>query len=159
MIFVVLGTQKFQFNRLLKKIDQLIESGVIAEEVFAQVGHSDYVPRHYKYTAFLDKSTFEKYIGESDILLSHSGVGTIISGLKLGKPVVVVPRLAKHGEHIDDHQVEIAESFQTLNYILMCGEEDDLAQRLEECRTHKFQPYVSHRRKMIETVQDYLSKI
>ena len=36
MIFITLGSQKFQFNRLLKKVDDLIESGVIKEEVFAQ---------------------------------------------------------------------------------------------------------------------------
>ena len=49
MIFVTTGSQKFQFNRLLQKIDRLIEEGVIQEEVFAQVGESDYRPAHYEY--------------------------------------------------------------------------------------------------------------
>ena len=46
MIFVTLGSQKFQFNRLLRKIDDLVEEGVITEEVFAQTGASDYLPRN-----------------------------------------------------------------------------------------------------------------
>ena len=32
MIFVTLGTQKFQFDRLLKKLDQLVETGKIKKE-------------------------------------------------------------------------------------------------------------------------------
>ena len=62
MIFVVLGTQKFQCNRLLKKIDELIDNKTIAEEVFAQKGHSDYVPEHYTAVDFLQKEEFESKI-------------------------------------------------------------------------------------------------
>ena len=52
MIFVTTGSQKFQFNRLLQKIDLLIEEGMIREEVFAQIGVSDYQPKHYEYCRF-----------------------------------------------------------------------------------------------------------
>ena len=47
MIFVTLGSQKFQFNRLLIEIDRLIEEGKITEKVFAQTGYSDYKPKNY----------------------------------------------------------------------------------------------------------------
>lgn len=49
MIFITLGSQKFQFNRLLQAVDQLIEKSVIEDEVFAQIGYSDYQPKHYAY--------------------------------------------------------------------------------------------------------------
>ena len=58
MIFVVLGSQKFQFNRLLKKIDELIEQGIMEESVFAQVGFSDYVPQYYEYKNFVCRDEF-----------------------------------------------------------------------------------------------------
>ena len=58
----------------------------------------------------------KKKIRECDVLITHSGVATIIAGLKNDKKVIVVPRLAKYGEHVDDHQVQIAESF--LNKIM-----------------------------------------
>ena len=62
MIFVVLGTQKFQLNRLLMKLDALIEDDKIKDEVFAQIGSSDYIPKHYKYTRFLDRDSFERML-------------------------------------------------------------------------------------------------
>ena len=48
MIFITLGSQKFQFNRLLIEVDKLIVDGKITEEVFAQIGYSDYKPQNYK---------------------------------------------------------------------------------------------------------------
>ena len=52
MIFVALGTQKFNFNRLLKKIDLLISRGEISEQVIAQIGYSTYKPKNYKFYTF-----------------------------------------------------------------------------------------------------------
>ena len=55
MIFITLGSQKFQFNRLLKKVDELIENGTINEEVFAQIGASDYKPQHFSWMSICQK--------------------------------------------------------------------------------------------------------
>lgn len=54
MIFVTLGSQKFQFNRLLQKIDELVKEEAIKEEIFAQIGYSDYKPENYQYKDFLN---------------------------------------------------------------------------------------------------------
>ena len=62
MIFVTLGSQKFQFNRLLIEIDKLISSGVIKEKVFAQIGYSDYKPKNFEYMDFLTSEEFKKNI-------------------------------------------------------------------------------------------------
>ena len=111
MIFVTLGTQKFQFNRLLRMMDDLIENKKIHERVFAQIGNSDYLPQYYEYCNFLSNNDYEEYIKNCDILVSHSGVGTIMTGLRYRRKIIVVPRLSKYGEHIDDHQTQIAQSF------------------------------------------------
>ena len=58
MIFVTVGSQKFQFNRLLKAIDTLVKNNSITEEVFAQTGYSDYKPKYYKYREFLNRDEF-----------------------------------------------------------------------------------------------------
>ena len=60
MIFVTLGSQKFQFNRLLRKIDELIESGIIDEKVFAQTGYSDYKPVFYESEDYISREVFQK---------------------------------------------------------------------------------------------------
>lgn len=157
MIFVVLGTQKFQLNRLLRKIDHLIEEGVIQEKVYAQIGHSDYIPLHYQYKDFLSKEKFDQMVSNCNVLITHSGVGSIISGLTHHKPVIVFPRLVQYGEHVDNHQIEIAETFSKLNYVLACKEEDDLGKLLEKCKTYKFHPYVSKRKKMVNLVRGYVN--
>ena len=159
MIFVAVGTQKFPFNRLLKGIDDLIEQGHLKDEVFAQIGHTDYVPRNYQYKDFLPPDAFQTCIKNCDILITHSGVATIIAGLQLEKPVVVVPRFAKFAEHVDDHQLQIAESFSTKNLVLMCRNLEDLAQIVDSAETHQFAKYVSQREQVINTVRDYLSTI
>lgn len=156
MIFVALGTQKFQFNRLLLMIDQLLSDRKITETVFAQIGNSDYEPRNFQYASFLDKNEFEKKIRECDVLITHSGVATIIAGLKNDKKVIVVPRLAKYGEHVDDHQVQIAKSFSEQNYIMMCTENDNLEELILKAKRHKFAKYISQRKQMVETIECFL---
>ena len=99
LIFVVLGTQKFQCNRLLKQIDRLVEEQKITDPVFAQKGHSDYIPQYYPSVDFLNKEDFEQKMEECSLLITHSGVGTVLSGIRHGKPVIVFPRLKKYKEH------------------------------------------------------------
>ena len=126
MIFVAVGTQRFKFDRLLRQVDSLVENGFLQDDIFAQTGSSSYKPKFYKSKEFLNKSEFDSKISTCDLLITHCGVGTIITGLKKEKPVIVCPRLAKYKEHVDDHQLEIAEAFSKLNYVLVCSEGDDL---------------------------------
>ena len=159
MIFVAVGTQKFQLNRLLKAIDDLIEQDQLKDEVFAQIGHSDYVPRNYAYKDFLSRDDFQDCINRCDLLITHSGVATIIAGLKQDKPIVVVPRLARFAEHVDDHQVQIADSFSQKNLLFMCKHLDNLAETIDRARTHTFAKYVSQRDQVITTIRDYLKTL
>lgn len=159
MIFVAVGTQKFQFNRLLKAIDDLIARGQLTDEVFAQVGHSDYVPQHYAYKDFLSKDDFQDCMSRCDLLITHSGVATIILGLQLEKKVVVIPRFAHFGEHVDDHQLQIAESFSDKNFVMMCKNVDNLAATISRARTHEFAKYVSQRDQVKKTIRDYLASL
>lgn len=159
MIFVAVGTQKFQFNRLLKAVDDLVEQGHLEGEVFAQIGHSDYVPRNYAYQDFISKDEFQSCIDRCDLLITHSGVATIIAGLKQEKPVVVVPRISEFGEHVDNHQIQIAESFTKKNLILICRERDNMAEVIHRAKTHTFEKYVSQRTLVEKTVRDYLNSL
>lgn len=158
MIFVVLGTQKFQLNRLLKTLDQYVEEGKLQEEILAQIGYSDYLPKRYQYVDFLDKDDFDKMIEKADVVISHSGVGSIITAMNANKPVIVYPRLAKYREHIDDHQLEIAHAFAKKKYVLCCDEEDSLLEKIKQSRTFQFEKYVSQREKIVAIISDFLDK-
>lgn len=158
MIFVVLGTQKFQLNRLLKTLDQYVEEGKLQEEILAQIGYSDYLPKRYQYVDFLDKEDFDKTIEKADVVISHSGVGSIITAMNANKPVIVYPRLAKYREHVDDHQLEIAHAFAKKKYVLCCDEEDSLLEKIKQSRTFQFEKYVSQREKIVAIISDFLDK-
>lgn len=158
MIFVVLGTQKFQLNRLLIEIDELIEAGGITQEVIAQIGASDYVPKHYKYYRYIDKKQFEEFISQSTVVITHSGVGSIISAMKAKKPVVIYPRLHKYHEHVDDHQLDIAKAFEKKNYVICRYDDDTLAQVMKRCRKYPFADYNASTTRITGIIEDFLNK-
>ena len=156
MIFVTLGTQKFQLNRLLRTLDECVQSGLIRDEIIAQTGHSDYTPKHYQCHHLLGRDEFEAHMRKADIVISHSGVGSIITALNYKKPVIVFPRLVKYREHVDDHQVEIARLFAEKGYVLYCGETDDLPTLVEKAKTHSFNTYISQTDRFVDLIDDFL---
>lgn len=156
MIFITLGSQKFQFNRLLKAVDELIEKGVIQERVFAQTGYSDYKPEHYECVKFLDQEEFAAMEEQADIVITHGGTGAIIGALKKGKKVIAVPRLAKYGEHVDDHQLQLISQFKDQN--LICGLKDctQLEEALLHIRDTAFNTYESNTQKYLDSIELFL---
>lgn len=130
MIFVTVGSRNYPFNRLFKKLDDLYENGVLTDSMFAQIGTSTYKPRHYKYRDFISQEEFLEKVKEADIVVSHGASGSIMKALNAGKKVIAVTRLAKYGEHINDHQIQNNEAFSSNGYVLMAGLELD---NLGEC--------------------------
>lgn len=126
MIFVCVGSRKYPFDRLFKKLDELIEQGFINDEIFAQIGTSKYRPKHFAYKDFMDRNEYEAKMDEAKIVISHGATGSFIQALKKGKQVIGVTRLAKYGEHINDHQIQTNEAFAENKYILAVFEMDQL---------------------------------
>lgn len=159
MIFVTLGSQKFQFDRLLWKIDQLIESGVITQPVFAQTGHSTYVPKHFETEAFMDRDAFAEKMECADTVITHAGTGAIIGAVKKGKKVIAVPRLAKYGEHVDDHQLQIVEQFMEMDLLEPCWDTEDLPKAYTTAMEKTYTPYVSNTHTIISDIEKYLQEL
>jgi len=159
MIFVTLGSQKFQFNRLLVKVDELIQNGGIIEEVFAQRGASDYIPQNYKFKDYLNRDEFEEYISKSDMVITHGGTGVIIRAVKEKKKVIAVPRLAKYGEHVDDHQLQLIEQFANMNLICPCTNIEYLGKAIAEAKINSYKTYTSNTDRIIQSIDEYLSQI
>lgn len=152
MIFIAVGTQKFQMNRLLETVDRMIADGRIKETVFAQTGHCDYVPTFFHSKDFLEVKEFEIKVKECSLLITHGGVSVIMTGLKYGKTVIAIPRLSSYGEHVDDHQKEIISIFSNMNLILSCHDLTELAVMIEMASSYTFDKYVSSR----EVINDFL---
>ena len=127
MIFVSVGTNEYQFNRLLLIIDSLCEKGFLdGSNIIAQIGYSDYMPMHYKYFKFETRDNILKLIQNCDFAIVHSGVGTIVQLIKADKKVVVFPRSKKYKEHVDDHQLEIANFLEEEKMVLEAHNEEEM---------------------------------
>lgn len=158
MIFVTLGSQKFQFNRLLKKIDELVEKEIITEPVFAQIGYSDYEPLHYEYKKFLDRDEFSAQMDRAQLVITHGGTGAIIGAVKKAKKVIAVPRLAKYGEHVDDHQLQLIKQFDELNLICPCNDIEQLNAALEKVQHTDYEKYHSNTKRIIESIENFIEE-
>lgn len=156
MIFVTLGSQKFQFNRLLKELDRLVEEKKIQEEIFAQIGYSDYKPKNYKFKDFLDRDEFKEMMNKCDIVIAHGGTGAIITAVKQGKKVIGVPRLAKYGEHIDDHQIQLVKEFEEMNFIEPVYEITQLEDAYEVINKKIYKKYLSNTQLILDDLEDFI---
>lgn len=156
MIFVTLGSQKFQFNRLLKEIDKLVQERKIVEEVFAQTGYSDYEPKNYKYKNFLDRDEFSSLMSKCDKVITHGGTGAIIGAVKKRKKVIVVPRLKKFEEHVDDHQLQITNEFEKLKFIKSSKDIGELEVLLNNIDEFEFKEYKSNTENIINEISKFI---
>lgn len=156
MIFVTLGSQKFQFNRILKELDRLVNEKKIDEEIFAQIGYSDYEPENFEYKKFLDREEFKQIMDKADIVIAHGGTGAIITAVKKGKKVIAIPRLEKYGEHVDDHQIQLVKEFDELNLIYPIYNEKDLGKAINEIKEKNFKKYISNTDCIIQDIESFL---
>lgn len=143
MIFVTVGTQKQQFTRLLEMLEKSEE--LKNDEIIVQSGHTKYESERLKLVDFITFEKMEEYIDGSEFVISHGGVGSIFTALKRNKKVLVVPRLSKYKEHINDHQLEICEQLEKDDYILYLKDEKDFDKMIRRIRRRKNKEYKSDR--------------
>jgi beta-1,4-N-acetylglucosaminyltransferase len=117
MIFLTVGSV-LPFDRLVRLIDAAVEDSIIKDEVFAQIGSGNYMPRRLEYARFIGKRQYDEFLSRSTAIISHAGIGTISSALKLNKPILVMPRRMANREHVDDHQLMTARTFSALGHVL-----------------------------------------
>lgn len=108
MIFVSVGTQ-LPFPRMIDIIDTWAGQHR-TEKIVAQIAEKRAL-NYIEATDFLTANIFKKYISQADIIVSHAGMGNIITALEYGKPIIIFPRKAVLNEHRNDHQVATAKKF------------------------------------------------
>ncbi len=156
MIFVVLGTQDKRFDRLISLVDEAVSKGWIDEEVIVQAGCTDYSSSSMKIFDYISMDEFEKCMNECRILITHGGVGTIMSALRLKKPVIACARLAKYGEHHNDHQCEIIETFYEKKYLIQVNDGETLENALKQAESFEVLEVESNNQKMISILSEFL---
>ncbi|MDO6361314.1 glycosyltransferase [Lactobacillus paragasseri] len=132
MIFVTVGTHEQPFNRLVKKIDNLVAEGTIKEKVVIQTGFSTYKPVHCESHKMMSFEEMQKTLKDARIVITHGGPSSFIEALQFGKVPIVVPRQEKYHEHVSNHQVDFTELIEKrMNNIIPVYDIDQLANTIE----------------------------
>ena len=126
MIFVTLGTQDKDFSRLLIEVEKLKKTGVIQDEIIAQIGSTKFNSENMTCFDYVSGAKLLDYITSCDLLITHGGVGSILSGITNDKNVLAVARRKEFNEHENNHQIEIVEKFDELEYIVGCTSVESL---------------------------------
>jgi UDP-N-acetylglucosamine transferase subunit ALG13 len=124
----------FPFDRLVQSVDEMIGEKLIEGTIVAQIGDGKYEPRHMAFERYLAKPEYDRLVIEADMLIAHAGAGTIALALKQHKPLLVVPRLGKFNEHVNDHQVVTARKYEEMGYVLVAHQMQDIPAKLEALR-------------------------
>ena len=158
MILVTLGTQDKTFVRLLDEIDKLINKGIIQDKVIVQAGFTKYCSDNMEIFDLISQDEFNNLMSKADLVITHGGVGNIISALEKNKKVIAVPRLAKYGEHINDHQTQIIAKFNDLGYIIGLQDVDELDRAIKEVKKFNPQKFVHDNGKMLSLVSKLIDE-
>lgn len=157
MILVTLGTQDKSFVRLLEAIENEIDKGNIKSDVIVQAGCTKFKSKYMKILDLIPVDKFDNYVEKCDILITHGGVGSIITGLKKNKIVIAAPRLAKYNEHINDHQMQIVDNFSKSGYIIPLYDFDKLDEAMKKASKFKPKKYKSNTSSMIKLLENYIN--
>lgn len=134
MIFLTVGTQ-FPFDRLVRAVDEAAGTNGFDEHIVAQIGESSYCPENFDAAEALEKAVFDRHFSEADSVISHAGMGTITMALDQRKPLLVMPRLKKYGEVVNDHQLTIAKKFEQLGYLLVAYNAEDVPAKMKQLKS------------------------
>ena len=118
------------FDRLIGWVDDWADRNG-RDDVQAQVGPSDYAARRIEILPFMDPQAFRARMTEAAVVVSHAGMGTILTALELGKPILVVPRLGSLQETRNDHQVATAKRLEADGMVLAAYDAEQFAAQME----------------------------
>ncbi len=124
MIFVTVGTQ-LPFDRLIRAVDE-VAPRLNGERIIAQTNGGKYVAKNIECKRYFSEIEFNTAMGQSRLIISHAGTGSIISAMRYEKPIIIMPRLASLGEHRNDHQLATARKMDELKFVNVAYDEQRL---------------------------------
>ncbi len=156
MIFVTIGTQQQNFDRLFNYINDLD----VDEEIIVQKGNSKFkFKEEIKCFDYLSYDEMTNVLDEARIVITHGGGGTIFKALNMNKKVIVVPRLAKYKEHINDHQLEFSMYLKKMNYCLVALDKKEFNNALKNIDKSKLRKYSSPEKKFVKNIEKEINRL
>lgn len=133
MIFITIGTQ-IPFDRFIKIIDELAEN--ISDTFYVQALAGNYTPKNFNVVEFINPDEFDRIVQESSLIISHAGIGSILSAMEYNKPIIIFPRLASLKEHRNEHQMATAKAMEEKKYTYVAYNKQDLLDLLTTKNLH-----------------------
>lgn len=117
-LFVTVGSNRYAFDRLIRRLDHWVPA---EWQITWQLsgGAASYHPRRGRVAELFSFQETQDLLSRSDVVICHAGVGSAISALAHGKRPILVPRSRAHGEHIDDHQHDLASALRSSPHVLV----------------------------------------
>ena len=128
-LFVSVGTQ-LPFERLLSMVESLNQEDKF--EIVYQISESNFKSENATVYKYLSPNDYKRYFDWCDVFVSHAGMGSIITALEAGKPIVITPRLYSYNEHRNDHQLATVERFRNYPLVQVASNKDELLQAFEK---------------------------
>jgi anti-anti-sigma factor len=118
MILVTVGTEQYPFNSLMDWISLLIKEGIINEEVVIQYGASTRLPDNVRISKIIPENQFKELVQQASVVIAHCGEGSALLLEEFDKPYILVPRTVKFHEHVDNHQLEMADELENQGVLI-----------------------------------------
>lgn len=156
MIFVTVGTRDGGFDRLVRGVDAIASE--FQEPIRAQIGDGDYIPENLDWFRFTSEEEVDELYRAASVVVAHAGAGTLLTARSYDKPTVVLPRRRQHGDHNDDHQLELANALRDRPEVFVIRDPNELKPVLDRARS---QPDGSTARKnsLVPFLAEYLDDI
>lgn len=160
MIFLTVGTHE-PFDRLVRAVDDWSLNRDGDQEIIGQItARADYRPKSFEVHGNMSPSEFDLQFERASLVVSHAGMGTILTALSRSKPIVVMPRRGHLGETRNDHQYATIEHLPRRDGLWIARDEIELPSVLEMAlRTGdavgpRLEPFAS--RELIEALQNFI---
>jgi UDP-N-acetylglucosamine transferase subunit ALG13 len=131
LVFVSVGTDYHQFDRLIGWIDRWLEAGGDRRARVIVQGGASTPPRQAEGRTFLPYAEMQAMTAEAAVVVCQAGPGTVALVSSLGKRAVIVPRRADLDEVVDDHQRAFASRLAADGGVVMVEEEAALHEVLD----------------------------
>ena len=160
LILVTVGNTGQGFDRLMRAVEEMSSSTLNHEDVFVQYGNSRVIPSNCETAAFVPRDEFDKLILQASLVITHGGAGSIGKCLLSGKKPVVVPRRKAFGEHVNDHQLELARELESLGRVYVVYDLACLPDAIQQAREQgAAQPRMSTNSGVGVLVKEYLDRL
>lgn len=148
MIFVTAAGSILAFDELVKTVDELVGKKRIKEKVIIQIGNGEYLPKNCKWFRY-DKNLGD-YYKKANLIISHSGAGTLFELMEKGKKTIVVinPNAVKNPDIV----IKLSKE----KYLIWCKDLEKLEDYIKKARLFRFKKYKKPKCEIHKKIEEFL---